>query len=159
MKNSLRYETSYLGQIRAAVGNRMLITPGASAIIKDNNGQILLIQRSDNLEWAIPGGSMELGYSVYDTLVHEVQEETGLEVVSATLFAIYSEPRFMFTNAFGGKHQPIHFAFRVDEWKGSVVTKTDESVDARFVPLDQVPDRYQEALQDLANFVGMVALK
>lgn len=159
MKSSPGWEASYLGQLRAAVGNRMLITPGASAVIQDDNGQILLIQRSDNLEWAIPGGSMELGHSVYDTLVREVREETGLEVISATLFAIYSEPRFVFTNAFGGEHQPIHFVFRVDEWKGSLITETDESVDARFFPADQVPERYHEALSDLTAFTGAVKLK
>ena len=159
MKSSPGWEASYLGQLRAAVGNRMLITPGASAVIQDDNGQILLIQRSDNLEWAIPGGSMELGYSVYDTLVREVREETGLEVISATLFAIYSEPRFVFTNAFGGEHQPIHFAFRVDEWKGSLVTEPGECVDARFWAANQMPDRYQEALSDLAAFAGTVILK
>ncbi|MDP6063687.1 MAG: NUDIX domain-containing protein [SAR202 cluster bacterium] len=159
MKSSPGWEASYLGQLRAAVGNRMLITPGASAVIQDDNGQILLIQRSDNLEWAIPGGSMELGYSVYDTLVREVREETGLEVISATLFAIYSEPRFVFTNAFGGEHQPVHFAFRVDKWKGSLITDTDESADARFFPPNHVPERYQEALSDLRDFVGTVILK
>jgi 8-oxo-dGTP pyrophosphatase MutT (NUDIX family) len=137
----------------------MLITPGASAVIRDDEGQVLLIQRSDNLEWAMPGGSMELGCSIYDTLITEVREETGLEVVSATLFGIYSGPRFVFTNAFGGEAQPIRFSFRVDEWRGDLVTKTDESVDARFVPSDQVPDRYQETLRDLATFDGTVILK
>jgi 8-oxo-dGTP pyrophosphatase MutT (NUDIX family) len=159
MKNSPGWEASYLGQLRGLVGNRMLISPGASAVIRDDIGQILLIQRSDNLEWAMPGGSMELGSSIYDTLIAEVREETGLEVVSATLFAIYSEPRFAFTNAFGGEHQPIRFSFRVDEWRGSLVTETDESVDARFFPEDQVPERYQEALNDLAAFEGTVILK
>jgi 8-oxo-dGTP pyrophosphatase MutT (NUDIX family) len=137
----------------------MLIIADASAVIRDDKGQILLIQRSDNLEWAMPGGSMELGNSVYDTLVREVCEETGLEVISATLFAIYSEPRFVFTNGFGGEHQPIRFSFRVDKWKGSLITKTDESVDARFWAADQVPERYQEALNDLAAFAGTVILK
>ena len=102
---------------------------------------------------------MELGHSVYDTLVREVREEAGLEVISATLFAIYSEPRFVLTNAFGGEHQPIHFVFRVDEWKGSLITETDESVDARFFPADQVPERYHEALSDLTAFTGAVKLK
>jgi 8-oxo-dGTP pyrophosphatase MutT (NUDIX family) len=64
MKNSPAFEASYLGQLRAVVGNRMLIIAGAPAVIRDDEGQILLIQRSDNLEWAMPGGSMELGNSI-----------------------------------------------------------------------------------------------
>jgi 8-oxo-dGTP pyrophosphatase MutT (NUDIX family) len=159
MKSSPGFEESYLGQIRAAVGNRMLIIAGASAVIRDDEGQILLIQRSDNLEWAMPGGSMELGNSIYDTLVREVREETGLEVVSATLIAIYSEPRFAFTNMYGNEHQPIRFSFRVDKRQGSLVTETDESVDARFWAEDQVPEWYQETLSDLRDFAGTVILK
>jgi 8-oxo-dGTP pyrophosphatase MutT (NUDIX family) len=159
MKNTPGFEASYLGQLRAAVGNRRLITPGASGLIRDDNGHILLIQRTDNLNWTFPGGSMELGLSVYDTLVREVWEETGLDVVSATLIGIYSEPRFWFTNAYGGEHQPIHFTFRVDEWRGTLVTETDESVDARFWAPDQVPERYQEVLKDLNDFAGTVVLK
>ena len=100
--------------------------------------------------------------SVTDCLRREVREETGLEVVEATLIAVYSEPRFSFTNAFGGEQQRVAFVFLVTEWSGTLLTATDETTDARFFELDHLPDLndfHREALKDLDTFTGEVILK
>ncbi len=55
-------------------------------IIEDGKGQILVSQRLDpkiptaHLKWDVPGGTNELGESLKDTLIREIQEETGLHV-------------------------------------------------------------------------------
>ena len=160
MVNMRGFEESYLGQLRKLVGHRKLITPGASAAVRDDSGRVLLVRRRDNLKWALPGGGMELEQSVYDCLVREVKEETGLDVISATLFAIYSEARFVRKDMWGNYSQPLILAFRVDEWGGTLSTKTDETVDARFFPIDQGPDSFaREAMEDLVRFDGQVILK
>ena len=160
MKNMPGFEESYLGQLRKLVGHRKLITPAASAVVRDDSGGVLLIRRRDNLEWAWPAGSMELEQSVYDCLVQEVKEETGLDVISATLFAIYSGARFAGKDMWDNYYQPLLFSFKVDEWSGTLVTETDETVDARFFPIDQVPDSFaREAMEDLVRFDGQVILK
>lgn len=159
---SLPYEDSYVGQLRAVVGDRKLITPGARAIIRDGEGRVLFVRRSDNGAWALPAGTMELDESVWDCLRREVWEETGIEVVAATVIAIYSEPRFAFTNAFGGRHQMLSFVFRVDTWTGTLVRQTDETVDAEFFARDHLPDTaalYRETLDDLDRFDGRLILK
>jgi ADP-ribose pyrophosphatase YjhB (NUDIX family) len=110
----------------------------------------------------MPAGALELGESVTDCLRREVREETGLEVVEATLIAVYSEPRFCFTNAFGGEQQRVAFVFVVTEWSGTLLTATDETTDARFFDLDHLPDLsnfHREALDDLRAFPGAVILK
>ena len=110
----------------------------------------------------MPAGSIELDESVFDFLKREVKEETGLDVVSATPIAIYSEPRFSFTNAFGGEHQMFSIVFRVDEWSGSLESATAETIDARFFPLDELPDFndvYRETVKDLKSFAGKLILK
>lgn len=153
---------SYLGQLRALVGNRRLITPAASGIVHDGAGRILLIQRSDNGHWGLPAGSQELGDSILDCLKREVREETGLEVEAATPFAIYSEPRYWFTNMYGNEHQRFTVAFRVDAWSGTLLTVTDETTDARFFARDELPTLSAttlEALDDLAHFDGSLILK
>ena len=156
------FEESYVGQLRKIVGNRRLLTPGTGAAIFDEQGRVLLICRRDDGRWAMPAGMMELGETVYDAMCREVREETGIEVLSATLVAIYSGPRFSWTNQFGSKHQGLGFQFRVDDWRGSLVTETDETVDAGFFDPGDLPDvypRYDELLGDLKRFDGRVILK
>ena len=158
----LSFEESYVGQLRKLVGNRMLLTPGPRAILRDSEGRTLFIRRSDDGRWAWPAGMMELDETVYDALCREVKEETGLDVLSATLIAIYSGPRFTWVNEYGSEHQGLVFQFRVDKWAGSLVTETDETIDAGFFSEDELPEAfesYREAVSDLRTFSGQVILK
>ncbi len=156
------FEDSYHGQLRKLMGNRQLILPSARAIIQDQQGRVLFVRRSDNAAWVMPAGSLELGESIMDCLKREVHEETGLEVIGATPIAIYSEPRFAFTNAYGGQHQMLSIVFRVDQWRGTLTTTTNETSDARFFAvndLPEIPAVYQETLADLQQFDGTVIIK
>jgi 8-oxo-dGTP pyrophosphatase MutT (NUDIX family) len=156
------YEESYVGQLRHSVGNRKLIIPAVRAVIRDHNDHVLLIQRKDNQRWGLPAGSIELDESVSDCLNREVQEETGLIVLTATPIAIYTEPRFAFTNAFGGEHQMFALAFRVDRWEGTLVTQTDETIDAQFFHPDDLPAmpaHHQETIIDVQRYDGHFIVK
>jgi 8-oxo-dGTP pyrophosphatase MutT (NUDIX family) len=120
------------------------------------------VRRRDDGHWVMPAGSLELGESIIDCLRREVKVESGLDVVSATLIAIYSEPRFAFTNAYGGEHQMLALVFHVDVWTGNLALATDETTDARFFALEALPDLpplYEETLRDLAAYDGTVILK
>ncbi len=159
---AIPYEDSYAGRLRSAVGNHPLILPSARAIVRDAEGRVLFVRRRDNGHWVMPAGSLELGESILQCLQREVKEESGLDVLAATLIAIYSEPRFAFTNAYGGEHQMLALVFRIDEWTGELGTTTDETSDARFFALDALPELpplYEETLRDLAAYGGMVILK
>src|SRR5258708_12217582 len=68
------------------------LVPAASAVVTDNEGKILLHRRSDNDLWALPGGAMEIGESISETVVREAKEETGLDVGIKRLFCIYTNP-------------------------------------------------------------------
>jgi ADP-ribose pyrophosphatase YjhB (NUDIX family) len=43
-------------------------------IVANDKGEILMIRRTDNGNWAVPGGGMELGESITDTAVRETSE-------------------------------------------------------------------------------------
>ena len=105
---------------------------------------------------------METDETVYEALCREVKEETGLSVKSATLISIYSGPRFAGKNQFGNEQQLLVFQFRVDEWSGSLVKETNETLDAGFFTRKEVPRAYEfysEAIKDLNSFSGQVILK
>ena len=57
------------------------------------SGEILLMRRSDNGFWGLPGGYVELGESVADAAAREVFEETGVRIELRRLVGVYSEPK------------------------------------------------------------------
>lgn len=158
----IKWEDSYLGQVRRLVGNRMLLSPSVRAIITDDRERILFVRRNDNGRWVLPAGSMELNESILDSLKREVREETGLEVVSAVPIAIHSEPRFQYTNIYGDQYQLFSVVFAVEEWCGQLLTVTDETTDAQFFDvshLPDTPDNYLETIEDFKRFDGRMTLK
>jgi len=68
------------------------IRPGVAAIIRNGQGEILLQRRSDNGLWGLPGGSVEIGESVRQAILREVEEETGLRIEVERLIGVYSDP-------------------------------------------------------------------
>jgi 8-oxo-dGTP pyrophosphatase MutT (NUDIX family) len=70
--------TDYLNDPSAPAPNS--IVPAASAVVTNDAGEILLQRRSDNALWALPGGTMDVGERIAQTVVREAREETGLDV-------------------------------------------------------------------------------
>jgi non-heme chloroperoxidase len=51
-----------------------------TAIVPNDRGELLLVHKTDNDLWALPGGGMDVGESMSETVVREVKEETGIDV-------------------------------------------------------------------------------
>ena len=64
----------------------------AAAVVFDEAGRILLHRRTDNGNWGLPGGALEIGESADQCVVREVKEETGFDVEVVRLIGIYSDP-------------------------------------------------------------------
>ncbi len=56
------------------------IQTGAAVIIRNENGQILLQERTDRNKWGLPGGCQDLGEDLRITAVREAYEETGIKL-------------------------------------------------------------------------------
>ena len=56
------------------------IQTGAAIIIRNENGQILLQERTDRNKWGLPGGCQDLGEDLRFTAVRETYEETGIKL-------------------------------------------------------------------------------
>ena len=56
------------------------IQTGAAIIIRNENGEILLQERTDRNKWGLPGGCQELGEDLRVTAIREAYEETGIKL-------------------------------------------------------------------------------
>jgi ADP-ribose pyrophosphatase YjhB (NUDIX family) len=154
---SLAWEDSYQGQLRALAGDdRPLLFVGARCVVVDADDRVLLVRRTDNGEWALPAGAMELGESIGECAARELLEETGLVATSLEPFAFYSGARFTGRNMYGHIYQVFSTAFRVTSWTGEVNRVTDETTDAAFFPFGSFPDglarSVAETVDDFVEF-------
>ena len=154
---ALSWEESYLGGLRTLAGDdRVLIAVGAHSIVRDDEGRILLIQRSDDRTWALPGGTMELGETLRECAIREVREEAGLIASGVTPFGLYTRARDLSPNVYGHTYQPIALMCRVDGFSGEIARVTDESVDAGWFAPGEFPEGtgtlVRRGLRDLAKF-------
>jgi ADP-ribose pyrophosphatase YjhB (NUDIX family) len=68
-------------------------------------GEILLIRRTDNGNWAVPGGAVDLDESVAQAAVRETLEESGIECAITGIVGIYSDPKFVILYTSNGEER------------------------------------------------------
>jgi 8-oxo-dGTP pyrophosphatase MutT (NUDIX family) len=68
------------------------VVPSANVIVINDQGEILMIRRTDTDNWAVPGGGMDLGESITDAAMRETEEETGITCEVTGLVGIYTNP-------------------------------------------------------------------
>ena len=69
------------------------LVPSVNVVVTNPAGEVLLIRRSDNDNWAVPGGAIDLGESMVQAAVRETREETGIDCEVTGLVGIYTDPR------------------------------------------------------------------
>jgi 8-oxo-dGTP pyrophosphatase MutT (NUDIX family) len=113
------------------------LVPGASAIVTDDKGRVLLHQRSDNERWALPGGAMDIGETIAQCAEREVREETGLTVKAYRVVGIYSDPGHVFAYSDGEVRQEFSVCFACQILSGEI-SKSDESLQVKFWPAEEL---------------------
>lgn len=83
--------TEYYDDPNAPKANSIVVA--VTAFITDDQDRVLLIQRTDNGRWAMPGGQQEIGETITQTAIRETKEETGIDIEITGLIGIYSDPR------------------------------------------------------------------
>lgn len=68
------------------------IVPSVNVAVTNDAGEILLIRRADNDNWALPGGAVDIGESLAQAAVRETREETGVDCEITGLSGIYTDP-------------------------------------------------------------------
>lgn len=79
--------------LRPRIGNKRFIGVGGTAVLVRGDGRILMMQRSDDGQWGLPGGFSNLGENVAYTAIRETQEETGVIAKPERILGVYTDPK------------------------------------------------------------------
>lgn len=142
---------NYVRWLRSYVGHQRLLQLAASAFITDARGHVLLGQRTDVMLWAPPSGVVQLGETLAQTLVREVQEETGLHVRVERLVGLYTGRDFEWTYPNGDQAQIVSAFFACAVTGGVLTPDHSEFVSLGYHPPGQLPPlmpRYVRMLRD-----------
>jgi len=117
------------------------LVPSANCIVQNEAGEILLIRRTDNGNWSLPGGAMDLGESLGQAAIRETLEETGIQAKLTGVSGLYSDPRHVLEYTSNGEvRQEFSIAF-IAEPVGGEPTTSSESSRVEWVSADTLADR------------------
>ena len=108
------------------------VVPSVVAFVMNEDGRILMIHRTDNDRWALPGGGHDIGESIADTVVREVREETGIDVEVTGIVGTYTDPRHVIAYDDGEVRQQFAICFAARPVGGEKHT-SDESSEVEWV--------------------------
>ena len=132
---------SYIGQIRASVGPRLLLLPGARLVLKREDGAVLLQLRADFMKWGLPGGTPEEGESLEGCLHREMQEELDIQLEEAVAFGFSSDPSLETVHYPNGDWcQYFALMFVCRKFKGRPRVADEEGLELRWCAADALPE-------------------
>ncbi|HHW67843.1 MAG: hypothetical protein PWP07_1405 [Epulopiscium sp.] len=130
----------YIKTLRKMVGHTPILQCGASVIVENERGEILLQLRKDNHCWGYAGGSVELDEEVEEAAKRELYEETGLIAHELELFGVFSGKDMHYIYPNGDEVSNIDLVYICKSYSGDLKMQQDEVIDLKFFPLFDLPE-------------------
>lgn len=131
--------STYLRELRAVVGRRLLLLPGVSAVVRDEAERVLFIRRADDGRWGLPAGAVDPGESPADAIVREVREETGLVVRVARVAGVFGGRGYRHRYPNGDEAEWVVAVFECDVVAGELVPQDGEALELRYFAPEEAP--------------------
>jgi 8-oxo-dGTP pyrophosphatase MutT (NUDIX family) len=128
----------YFRSLRSKVGHELLLVPSVAAVIRDEDGSLLLQEKAGGV-WSLPAGAIEPGESPEDAVRREVCEETGLLVQPTEIRGVFGGSAFRYTYPNGDIVEYTVVLFRckiVGESTGPLDSETEA---LRYFSREQLP--------------------
>jgi ADP-ribose pyrophosphatase YjhB (NUDIX family) len=116
------------------------LVPSVNVVVTNANGDVLLIRRSDNGNWAIPGGAIDLGESLTEAAIRETKEETGITCEITGIVGIYTDPKHVILYTSNGEARQEFSIVLTARAVDGEPTPSSETSHVRWVPSDILPE-------------------
>ncbi|MET8982587.1 NUDIX domain-containing protein [Streptomyces sp. NPDC004539] len=133
MRGSLQWRVLWVAHAKFVVG--------VTGVVRNEGGEVLLLKHrlwSPRHPWGLPTGFAAKGEEFSATVVREVKEETGLDVVAGRLVRVRSGYRLRVEVAYEAVY--VGGTLRIDPF---------EILEARWFRADELPTGLQEAHREL----------
>jgi 8-oxo-dGTP pyrophosphatase MutT (NUDIX family) len=128
----------YYDDPSAPAANSMV--PSVNVVVENDAGEILMIRRSDNDNWAVPGGAIDLGESMSQAGVRETLEETGIECEITGVIGIYTDPKHILLYTSNGEARQEFSILLTGRYIGGKPTPSNESTEVHWVSAPELAD-------------------
>ncbi|MEM7095782.1 MAG: NUDIX hydrolase N-terminal domain-containing protein [Actinomycetota bacterium] len=127
--------TDWMGEVGERTAGYVTPKTAIGAVVGNDDGEILLIQRADSGVWLYPTGWADIGYSPAEVAVKEVEEETGIECEPERLLTVIDGFRAGFTRV------PLYsLVFLCRATGGELDRHPLETLDAGWFSRDALPE-------------------
>ncbi|MFF9569557.1 NUDIX domain-containing protein [Streptomyces sp. NPDC014685] len=134
----------FIREIRATAGRQLLLLPGVTAVVFDDEGRVLLGRRADTGKWSVIGGICEPGEQPAATAEREVYEETAVHCVAERVVLTQALEPVQYAN--GDRCQYLDVTFRCRATGGQARVNDDESLEVGWFEVDALPPLHEFAL-------------
>jgi ADP-ribose pyrophosphatase YjhB (NUDIX family) len=114
------------------------LVPSVNVVVVNEAGDVLMIRRSDNDNWAVPGGAIDLGESLPQAAIRETLEETGVHCEITGLVGTYTDPRHVILYTSDGEARQEFSVVLTARHVSGTPRPSDESREVRWVPREEI---------------------
>lgn len=130
---------SYVSTLLTNMKELPVIGCSAGVIIMNELNEILLVHRSDNDTWGVPGGWLELGETVEEAARREIFEETGLTLGNVKFLGVYSGKKMHHVYPNGKQVFFVTNVFVSKDYSGNAIEDGTETKEISFFHVDNLP--------------------
>ena len=142
----------FILRLRERIGHDPLWLPGATGIVLQGE-RVLLVHRVDNGRWAPVSGVVDPGEHPEQTVVRETLEEAGVSCEVVGLAWVNVTEPIQYPN--GDVSQYLDLTYLCRWLSGEPYAADDESVDARWFPVDELPPMDARNLERVRRAVAL----
>jgi len=125
--------------LRASIGNRLLLLPSVAAVIHNRAGNLLLQEKASGEGWSLPAGAIEPGETPQEAVAREVMEETGLAVSAASILGVFGGRDFRYTYPNGHRVEYVITLFECHVLRNKGTWTDAETRSLRYFARDEMP--------------------
>lgn len=129
----------YLRSLRDRVGHDLLLLPAVSAVIRDDDGRILLARAQGDEQWALVGGGLEPGEEPIAAIAREIWEELGVAAMVGQIVGAYGGEEMFVTYPNGDRCAYVTTAYECRLAPGAMTLEEDELRDAVWFAPSDIP--------------------